>query len=115
MNTIREILCPVCGRSIHEYHHFVKSSSVLGKTYRIRDDDAIHYLDYLDSVYDSNRDYFAIERDTGKAGLKNITNLRPQDWEKGFKDIKKAMFRAFKYYINKGWVTKEEIESIINP
>ncbi len=113
MIKIKEIICPVCGRSIHEYHHFVKSSKVLNKTYRIRDDVAIHYLDYLDSIYDMDRDYFAIERDTGKSGFGNITNLGPEDWEEGFVNIKKAMFRAMKYYINKGWITKEELDTII--
>lgn len=85
----------------------------MDKTYRIRDDTAIHYLDYLGRIYDMDRDYFAIERNTGKGGLGNITHLFPQDWDIGFSDIKKAMLRAMKYYVNKGWITKEDIENKI--
>lgn len=112
MKKIREIICPVCGRSIHEYHHFVKANKIAGKTYRVRDDVAIHYLDYLTSVYDMDRDYFAIERDTGKGGLGNITNLFPDDWEDGFSNIKKAVLRAVEYYAKKGWITKKDIETL---
>jgi len=101
---LRQIICPTCGRTIVRYNP--------AKTYGKYTDpeDKVDYLqDFLARVYDVDRNYFAIEREGGRGGLANITQLTPEDWPEGFRLIKEALLRSLYHYYSNGWITWTDI------
>ncbi len=103
---IKQILCPVCGRTILENYRPV--ININGRKYRDLDS-TVNYLGQLKRNYDMNRSYFAIIRGTGYGGLAKNKPISPSEWEDGFEAIKRALIRGVAWYIKQGWFSKEEL------
>lgn len=105
MKRYRQIICPCCG------HAAGRRSRLRVKhiKYDIQD-----YWQRLEDEFEEDRDYFAVEQDTGKLGFKNTSFLSPSDWPEGFDLIRQALFRALRHYLTKKWISRDEVLRLIS-
>ena len=120
IENLRMVICPVCGRTIlNNYHPNENRMKVKSYKFATETDyygrETTNYLEgFLESVYDSDRDYFAVEGEPGKGGLAAMKDqkLSPEEWPEGFAQIKHAMFRALKWWLKKKWINEEDIDQL---
>ncbi|OQX86965.1 MAG: hypothetical protein B6D55_04710 [Candidatus Omnitrophica bacterium 4484_70.2] len=120
-----QILCPICGRTIG------RKATVrirkLGKRGRPRKGEkrgvkttrkgyvleSEDYLDFMLREYDFNKK-IAIEKETGKAGLKNYRWLDWQDLDKEKREkFKKLVLKAISYLLKNKILSSTELKKLL--
>jgi len=118
-----EAICPVCGRAIGKIYYpkpWETEGKIPPSTYkqmkkiRLGMDALDFFNEYLIPNYDLNRSYWGIVRETGKGRMTILRYLEnPEDNPELFNGLKQALKLALEHYLNKEWISKEEIEEIL--
>lgn len=90
--------CPVCGHTIPE-KRAIKQGYV-----------PIDHVDYFDSIdWDANKPFGVSFAATGKGSLKDWRHISPEDAPELFQKVRGRFVKAIKEWMDKGWLSKEEI------
>lgn len=107
MTLIRQAICPICGTA----HGIQVTETVPGKPYiKLRRG---NYWDRTKS-FDPNKPFGVIQETLGRGTFRLVGYFSPEEDQDGFFPLVKArMLQAMKEWVDKGWITKEEVEGII--
>jgi len=119
---ITELICPVCGRTIHKYIKEKRTrNKAQGQREKIIDYQlgrkGIEYLDYLEKNWNPDKSFYGFVREArgGRgAGFPIVRWLeKPEDDPERFNKLKRQLLRGLEWWIKRGWITKEEVEEAL--
>ncbi len=115
----RFAICPVCGRAAGKM--FAPRPWIGGRRVSTKEWRKIkagmepidYFNDYILPTYDLDRNYWGVIKDPG--GKMEVVGYleRPEDDPELFHGVKEALLLAVRHYLRQGWVTREEIEEIL--
>ncbi len=96
--TLKSALCPVCGRTIPEFRA-IKVGYV-----------TIDRINYFGSIeWDPNKAFGVKYRAGGRGSFQDTEPIKPEDAPELFNAVKKRLIDALHEWIQKGWITEEEL------
>lgn len=107
MSEYRQAICPVCGTA----HGQEVTQTVLGKPYI-----KLAKANYWERTKNFNPDkpFGVIQETLGRGSFKLIGYFSPEEDVDGFFPlVKERLVAATKEWLNKGWLTREEIEGLL--
>ena len=107
MSEYRQALCPVCGTA----HGVEVTQTVRGKPYI-----KLKRRNYWERVkdYDPDKPFGVIQETLGRGSFKLLGYFSPAEDQDGFFPLIKArLLQATKEWMDKGWITREEIDEAL--
>lgn len=91
-------LCPVCGRTVPEKRALKIGNVTIGK---------VGYFDSID--WDENKPFGVSYLAAGRGSFKDWEHIGPEEAPELFEALKARLIQAVGEWINKGWLTPDEI------
>jgi len=107
MTLYRQAFCPVCG----DYHGSEVTERVPGKEYI-----PLARRNFWERTlkFGPEKPFGVIQETTGRGSFKLVGYFEPEEDVDGFFPlIKKRLLKATREWLDKGWITKEEIEEVL--
>lgn len=95
---ILEAFCPVCGRTVPQNRALKVGGVVVGK---------VGYFESID--WDPNKPFGVAKEASGRGSLANFRYINPDEAPELFEVLKARLIQALKEWINKGWLSPDEI------
>ena len=106
MTEVRQAFCPVCGVS----HGTKVTETVEGKPYIV----LARGNFWEKKNWDSNKPFGSIQETLGRGTFKFLGYFQPEEDIDGYYPlVKDRLLSACKEWIDKGWLTREELEEAI--
>lgn len=107
MSLVRAAFCPVCGMS----HGAEVTETVEGKPWMV-----LARRNYWEKTkeFDPDKPFGVIQESLGRGTFTLIGYFEPeQDVDGYFPLVKRRMLQAMKEWIDKGWITRNELEEVL--
>lgn len=107
MKEYRQALCPVCGTA----HGIEVTDRVPGKPYIV-----LERRNYWERVkdFDPDKPFGVIQETIGRGSFKVLGYFSPEEDQNGFFPLVKArLLSAVREWLDKGWISREELEAAI--
>lgn len=96
-----QALCPVCGKTIVD--RAVKFGGVtVGRT---------PYFETID--FDPNKPFGVAMATAGRGSFANWRYIQPEEAPELFSQVRNRLLQAIKEYLDKGWLTSEDIRNLL--
>ena len=105
---MRKAFCPICGRTAGRE----VTKRVKGKHYI-----ALEHGNYWDRTkdYEADKPFGVIQTTEGRGTITTTGYFNPEDDKDGFFPLVKArMMQAMKEWIDKGWITIDELKQVLD-
>ena len=95
-------ICPLCGRAVPE-KRAIKSGYI-----------TVDRKPYFDSIdWDENKPFGVAYPLTGRGSLRDWEYISPEQAPELFEALRQRFIQALREWINKGWLSQEEIRSLL--